>query len=167
MMDQKTTILNTLEHMLVQEFRACQELYRLNRALRLALIQRRRPEIHQLQARELAMRQDLMVQEHGRQVVVEKLFQLFPQEAAPSGTASTLQALLDPERAARFERLQEGIQILRAQNKALAGANQALARATQDGGLRNERPEAFRPPAAGAERIPAPSRLLHAEPSGS
>lgn len=182
MMDQRTTILNTLEHMLVQEFRACQALNRLNREMRLAFIQGDGPGAYQLQARELALRQDLMVQEHGRQVVVEKLFQLFPQaEPASNGSARQapeLEALLDrldPGTAARFGRLQEGIRILRAQTKTLTCANQKLAQKAPGNGLRNERLETSHPPATGAqpgrtgraERIPAPSGLLRADPSGS
>lgn len=138
-------MLNTLEHMLVQEFRACQALLNLNQEIRLALIQNKTAEFLPLQSRELALRQDLMVQDHGRQIVVEKLFQLFPLGKAAPATAlpaeqtpalEVLLCRLDGETATRCRRLYEGIQILRAQIRTISRVNISLAQLKTENQLR-------------------------------
>jgi flagellar biosynthesis/type III secretory pathway chaperone len=118
--------LNSLEEVLVKEFRLCQNLHALTRDERVALASNDTTGLLSLVERKEALLDELGQMEDTRRMATQVVSDCLGCTIAPP-TVATLIPLLDPEFARRFRHLHDGIMALMNDIRDLTHGNQAMA----------------------------------------
>jgi len=119
-------LINDLEELLVQEFRACQTLLDLTRNERQALARNDVDTLTSLVEQKESKLDELAQIEDRRRVAIQTIAQRLSLPS-PNPAVSELAAFLDPESGRRIERLRDGISTLSGEIRELSSGNRALA----------------------------------------
>lgn len=125
-MDKTPSMVTSLEDVLVQEFRACQNLHTLTKDERVALFQNDVTKLTDLVEHKEALLDELGQIEDHRRMIVQNLAQSFGVQSS-SPTIAEISAVLNSEPSDRISRLREGILALTGDIRDLTDGNQALA----------------------------------------
>jgi flagellar biosynthesis/type III secretory pathway chaperone len=129
--DKKQDLLNTLEDLLVREFRACQLLYQLSREERVAISNHEIPRMLSLVEDKEAVLDELGRLDDSRRMTCQELGSLLGL-AIHAPTVADLLPGLSPENACRMGRLREGILTVMDKVRDLNRGNHALASSELD-----------------------------------
>ena len=119
-------MLNTLEDLLVREFRACQTLLTLTKDERQALAKNDVRALSTLVEQKEAWLDELAQIEDRRRMVVQEIARLLPL-ISPTPSVAELAGALEPEVGGRINRLRDGITALSGEIRELSSGNRALA----------------------------------------
>jgi flagellar biosynthesis/type III secretory pathway chaperone len=122
----RSSMLNNLEDLLVREFRACQTLLTLTKDERQALAKNDVRALSALVEQKEAWLDELAQIEDQRRMVVQEIARQFPM-ISPTPSVADLASALEPEVGGRMDRLRDGIGVLSGEIRELSSGNRALA----------------------------------------
>jgi flagellar biosynthesis/type III secretory pathway chaperone len=125
-MNEPSSLITTLEDLLVREFRVCQSIFTITKDERLSLSKNDVATLSTLTEQKEALLDELGQIEDQRRMVAQELSNPLGINS-PSPTIADISAVLNSEVGSRISRLREGILALAEKTRNLTGGNHALA----------------------------------------